>query len=99
MAKTEALLHFPNHSAPPQGIWWEDDSRLGRFYVDSDFEAIGSEQIGFVGHNADAVDIEDFFDKMENSSPRPDLWARVSLGEMTAPEYLRYAISRYKKSS
>lgn len=100
MAKTAALLHYPNVSAPPQGIWWDDggQSRLGRFYVDSDFEALGTESMGSAAAHADSVDIEDFFDKMENSSPRPDVWAQVSLGDMTGPEFLRHEIRRFKKS-
>lgn len=99
--KTLAVVHYPNLLAPPQGIWWWDGSspRLGHFYADKDFEPIGAERMGVVAGNADAVEIEDFFDSLASSFPRPDVWEVVTLGAMTGPEYLRHELRQFKKKA
>lgn len=96
--KTVAVLHYPNLGAPPQGIWWWDGGpRLASFYTDKDLRAIGAERMGHVAGFADANDIEDFFDRLEDSYPRPSVWKVVMLGDMTAPEYLRFEKKQFKR--
>ena len=95
-----AVLHYPNAAAPPQGIWWFDGSaRLGKFYTDPDMEKIGASRMAAVAYRADAFDTEDFFQRLAESSPRPDLWEVVTLTGMTGPEYLRFEARRYAKSA
>lgn len=95
-----AILHYPNHAAPPQGIWWFDGSgRLGKFYTDKDMQKLGEGVMAPVAYQADAVDVEDFFDRLSSASPRPDLWEVVTLTGMTGPEYLRFEAKRYAKSA
>lgn len=98
---TMAVLHYPNLHSAPKGVWWWEDGapRLSEFYTDSALRPTGAARIGHVAEHADAVDIEEFFARLADSYPRPDVWEMVTLGEMTAPEYLRFEIRRLKKAA
>lgn len=90
----KVLVHAANPLVAPEGVWWFDGSaRLGEFYRGGQrgraLQAVGRDALGSVAVRADQVDVEEFFYRLAERSPRPDVWDVVEISDANTPvEYL-----------
>lgn len=91
----DVVLHYPTLGSRPVGVWWWDGGpSLSRYYTDKNMDVVGQDRMSPVAQRADQIDIPEFFSRLENRSPRPDVWTTATVKNQSPIEYLKFMQKR-----
>ena len=82
---TPAVLHYASRFAPaPGGIWWAGpNEHIYTYYTDTDLARLGAVNLARLRPD---VDIEAWFDYLDNRMPYGAVWVAVTVPDGMTPQ-------------